>query len=94
MGPGSSSLPTQPRFTWDICTTPWTDGRGCQKGFANAVELLEQLYDELPKTNSNKISRDICAKLQLWGRELDLFEATSSHVIASVDDVKVIKAAV
>ena len=91
MGPGNSSLPSRPKFSWDIRSTPWTDGRGNQEGFAIAVKLWEQFHDKLPSSNSNKMTADlcgICLKSQLFGRALDLTKGISDEFIASEDGVR------
>jgi len=94
MGPGNSSnLPSRPKFSWDIRSTPWTDGRGNQEGFARAVKLWGQFHDKLPASNSNKIPADlrgICLKSQLFGRALDLCKGIPDDDIASENGAQLI----
>lgn len=87
MGPGNNSgLPNRPKLSWDIRSTPWTDGRGSQEGYARAVKLWEQFHDILPEANPNRVSKElrgICLKSQLFGCAYDLCSSISDDDIAS-----------
>lgn len=75
-GPGQEkSLPTTPKFTWDLKTVPWTDGRGDQEEFSNAVDKWAAFHDSFKDSNSNKIDksqRRLIIHTQLFGRAADL----------------------
>lgn len=87
MGPESSNnLPSRPRFSWDIRTVPWTDGRGNQEQYAEAVSLWEAFQDTLADSNSNKVAkaaRGIMLQSQLYGRARDLCKAIPDSTIRS-----------
>lgn len=81
----SATVPSRPRFTWDIRSPPWTDGRGNQDHYLDAVKLWKEFQDALPDTNSNKITpnlQGIVLKAQLFGRARDLCAKVS------IDDLK------
>lgn len=62
-------LPTSPEYTWNICSPPWTDGRGDQKAYCDAVFLWRKFNIALPENNSNKIPgalQVVCLKAQLF----------------------------
>ena len=78
MGPESNNLPSRPRFSWDIRTVPWTDGRGNQEQYAEGVSLWQAFQDTLADSNSNKeakAARGIMLQSQLFGRARDLCKA-------------------
>ena len=76
MGPNAQSTsPQRPKFSWDISNVPWTDGRGNQEEYANAVKLWSNFHDLLPATNSDKIPsalQGIMLQSQLYGRTRDV----------------------
>ena len=63
MGPGNA--PSRPNFHWDLRNPPWTDGRGPQEQYFNAVKLWKQFHDQLPEGNSNKIPSRLQGLLDL-----------------------------
>jgi len=74
MGPGEKDLPSRPKFTWDLKSVPWTDGRGDQEGFAKQVEKWAAFHDSLEDSNGNKIKkaqRGLVLHTQLYGRAAD-----------------------
>ena len=89
MGPESSNrLPSRPRFSWDVRAVPWTDGRGNQEQYAEAVSLWEAFQDTLADSNSNKVpkgARGIMLQSQLYGRARDLCKAIPDEMIRSDD---------
>lgn len=79
MGPlgngGSSNGSQRPRFSWDMRKVPWTDDRGNQEEYANAVDLWSNFHDLLPVINASKIPsalQGIMLQSQLYGRARDL----------------------
>ena len=69
------SLPGRARFQWDMRSPPWTDGRGNQERYLEAVQLWKETHDALPDSNSNKVPKTlqgIVLKGQLFGRARDL----------------------
>lgn len=90
MGPAitQSELPKRPKFSWDIKSVPWTDGRGNQEEYANSVALWSAFHEKLPNNNSNKIPselRGIMLQSQLFGRARDLVKKIDDEVIHSPD---------
>ena len=90
MGPEQSSysVPSRPRFTWDIRNVPWTDGKGNQDDYRRSVTLWSSFHDKLPDSNSNKIPRDlrgIMLQSQLFGRAKDLCNGLDDMIIQSQD---------
>eukprot|EP00171_Calliarthron_tuberculosum_P017605 IDg17605t1 len=88
MGPSSeyNDLPKRPRFSWDIKTVPWTEGKGNQEDYATSVALWSQFHNKLPNQNSNKIPADlrgIMLQSQLYGRARDLCKKISAETIQS-----------
>jgi len=64
MGPGTQtkssglSLPSRPRFTFDLKTVPWTDGKGPQDEYADNVKEWCDLHDILPENNPNRLKKN------------------------------------
>ena len=90
MGPGiengKGGLPNRPRFSWDVRSVPWTDGKGKQDDYADAVELWSAFHDALPGKNSNKIPaelRGIMLQANLFGRAKDLAKKIPDTTIRS-----------
>ena len=96
MGPGnvqSCSLPSRPKFSWDLRSPPWTDGCGNQEEFARSVAQWSKFHDGLPDSNSNKIGvplRGICLAAQLFGRAKDLCIGLTSDELSSPNGTKLI----
>ena len=75
MSPDAKDLPNCTRFSWDIRTVPWTEGKGSQEPYAAAVELWKLFYDTLPDSNANKLNatlHSIMLKSQLFSGAADL----------------------
>jgi len=86
MGPQGNDLPSRPRFSWDSRNVPWTDGKGNQEEYANAVKLWKSFHDLLPATNPNKITpalQGIMLQSQLFGRARDLVKKIDPETIQS-----------
>lgn len=97
MGPDSSNLPSRPRFSWDLKTVPWTDGKGNQEDYASSVSLWTAFHNKLPDTNSNKIPdelRGIMLQSQLFGRARDLCKKIPDDTIQSSSGAEAIVKAV
>ena len=93
----SSSLPSRPRFSWDMKSVPWTDGKGSQEEYACAVMLWSALHDKLPDSNNNKIPKElrgIMLQSQLYGRAKEICKKVPDSVIQSVEGVQAIVNAV
>ena len=92
----NSDLPKRPRFSWDIRSVPWTDGKGDQEEYVNAVRSWSSFHNKLPDSNSNKIPkslRGIMLHSNLYGRAKYLCKEISFTEIESDDGVdKICKA--
>ena len=89
--PSSASLPTRPRFSWDIRNVPWTDGKGNQEEYAKSVDLWDAFHNRLPDSNSHKITaelRGIMLQSQLYGRARDMCRSIPDSEIQSADGWK------
>ena len=102
MGPdhvagGSNDHPKRPRFSWDMKTAPWTDGKGDQDEYASAVALWQAFHDKLPDSNSNKIPKElrgIILMSNLFGRAKDLCKKIPDQEIQSDTGVDAIVKAI
>ena len=91
MGPGGSvardvDLPMRPKFSWDLKSAPWKDGKGSQEQYAEAVSLWKLCHDNLPQNTSGKIPeklQGIVLKSQLYGRARDLARSVPQDVLVS-----------
>lgn len=90
MGPESiNALPTRPKFTWDLRSVPWTDGRRDQQGFSTEVKWCA-FHDTLKESNANKIEksqRGLVLHTQLYGRAADLARHLSIEELQKDDAV-------
>ncbi len=97
MGPGAPQLPSRPKFSWDIQSVPWTDGKGDQEPYASSVSLWKAFHDKLPDNNASKIPsalQGIMLQSQLYGRALDLSKKIPDEIIQSEGGVDaIVKAA-
>lgn len=41
MDPDLIDLPSRLKFSWDLRTAPWTDGKGCQENYFDDVQKKE-----------------------------------------------------
>ena len=76
--------PSRPRFSWDMKNAPWTDGKGNQERFYEAVQQWVNFHNLLPDSNSNKIPANlqgVILQSQLYGRARDLCLKISSTEI-------------
>ena len=97
MSPDDRIIPSRPRFSWDIKSVPWTDGKGDQHEYYKSVNRWVSFQDNLPDSNSNKIdskNRGIVLQSNLYGRAKDLCEGIDPTKIASVDGVNLILSAI
>ena len=91
MGPGvsasqTSELPKRPKFSWDLKSAPWTDGKGSQEQYAEAVELWKLYHDSLADGTSGKIPKKlqgVILKSQLYGRARDFARSVEKSVLVS-----------
>lgn len=91
MGPemlkqASLSLPTRPKFSWDIKNSPWTDGVGSQECYAHSVKQWCLFHDRLPDNNANRIApnvRGIILEANLYGRAKDLCKSITAEQLGS-----------
>ena len=93
----SAVLPSRPRFSWDLKNVPWTDGKGSQEEYAEAVRLWSALHDKLPDSSSNKIGSDIrgiMLKSQFYGRAKEIVKKVPDDVIESNEGAQAIVNAV
>ena len=80
------NLPSRPTFHWDLRKTPWTDKKGPQDQYYQAVKLWKQFHNKFLDGNSNKIPQalqGLTLQSQLFGRALDLFKKVSPEDIES-----------
>lgn len=80
--------PLRPKFSWDVRSAPWTDGRGDQEQYLEKVLLCKEFHDTLPENNSNKIIpqlQGIMLKAQLVGRARDLGAKVSMEELKLCD---------
>ena len=87
MGP-DTLYPHRPKFHWDLKNAPWTDGRGSQEQYYNAVKLWKSFHDKLPEGNGNKIPANLQGLIlqsQLYDRALDLVKKVPADKIQSDD---------
>ena len=87
------SLPSRPKFSWDVKSPPWTDGKGDQEEYRNAVKLWQMFHNTLPDSNSNQIPtalQAICLKSQLFGRAKDLCSGIPDDQLVGDDAVNLI----
>ena len=102
MGPDGSTvrgadLPMRPKFSWDLKSAPWTDGKGSQEQYAEAVSLWKLYHDTLPDNTSGKIPKKlqgIVLKSQLYGRARDLARSVPQEMLVSDDGSQAIVDAV
>lgn len=91
--PQNNALPSRPKFSWDIKTAPWTDGRGDQAEYKATVNLWKTFHNSLPANNNNKIPPNlqaICLKSQLFGRAKDLCSGISNTDLNTENGVDLI----
>lgn len=104
MGPvGTSAEKTsrnslsRPKFSWDMRTAPWTDGRGPQDEYADAVDRWSDFHDLLDYKNPNKIPKTLRGTmlwLQLSGRAKDVARKIPRDILMSENGANAVVAAV
>lgn len=95
MGPApqNKDLPSRSKFSWDAKSPPWTDGKGDQVEYRDAVALWQTFHNALPDNNRNKIPtalQAICLKSQLFERVKDLCSGVTDEQLVSEDAVSLI----
>ena len=92
----NSDLPKRPRFSWDVRSVSWIDGKGDQEDYVNTVRNWFSFHNKLPDSNSNKVPkilRGIMLHSHLYGRSKDLSKEKPFTEIESDDGVdKICKA--
>ena len=71
MASNSYDLPKRPRFSWDVRTVPWRDGKGSQEDYVSSIRSWNSFHAKLPDSKSNKIPkglREIMLHSHLYGR--------------------------
>lgn len=53
----SPSMLSRPRFTIDLKTVPWTDGKGREDDYAENADEWESLHDLPQNSSSNKLTK-------------------------------------
>lgn len=94
MGP---DLPSRPKVSWDLRSAPWTNARGSQEGYCDAVIQWKAFHDRLPESNSNKIPEDlqgIIFQSQLFKRAIDFCKKVPTATIQSAQDALAIAKAI
>lgn len=87
MGPAerTTTVPIRPKFSWDNRSIPWTDVKGKQEGYSDAVEQWSDYYD-LHDINSNKIDVTVsgmCLRAQLYNRAVYLCKGIQKEFVKS-----------
>lgn len=93
MGPEPIKLPGHPKFSWDMKTTLWTDVKGDQGEYYDAVIIWKAFLHAIPDINSNKLLQTlqvICLKSQLFSRSKDLYSVISNDQLLGDDGVQLI----
>lgn len=93
----AAALLLRPRFSCDIKTVPWTDGRGDQTEFAESMGRWQAFHANLPDGYSNKIAannQSIVLLSHLYGQARDLCRSISGDIINSKSGVDVIVSAI
>lgn len=88
-----ASLSSRPKFSWDAMSPPWTDGKGDQEEYRDAVKLWQTFHNRLPESNSNKIQAALQAvylKSQLYVRAKDLCSGISDSQLTEENAVDLI----
>lgn len=84
------------RYHWDMRSVPWTDGRGPQDEYADAVERWCDFHDLLEDKNPNKIPPKLRGTM-LWahlsGRVKDFAKKIPREILLSEDRSKAFFAA-
>ena len=91
---GNLDLPNRLRFSWDIRSVPWTDGKEDQTEYVDAVKSWSSFHNELLDSNNNKIRkriRGIMLPSHLYGRAKDLCKDLLFEEIGSEDIVDKIR---
>lgn len=86
-------LPKCPRFSWDIRTVPWTDGRGSHEDYVNAIRSWSSFHEKLPDSNNNKIPigiRGIMLHSHLYVQAKDICKDIPFSQIESSDGLELI----
>ena len=81
-----NKLPARPRFSWDMRTAPWTDGKGKQEEYKEAVELWCAFHDALDEKCPNKLQKGvrlIILRSQLFGLAKDLGKKIDMKTVKS-----------
>ena len=81
------------RFSWDLRSVSWTDRKGNQEDYVNAVTSWKSFHNKLLDTNSNKISenlRGIMLYSHVYGRAKDICKRISFSEIISKNGVDLI----
>ncbi len=84
----TNDLPKRPRFSWDTRLVPWTDGKGNQEDYVNAVRSWSAVDNMLPDTNNRKISKElhrIMLHSHLYGRAKNICQEIPFNQIATED---------
>ena len=94
MGPApQSNLLSRPKLSWDVKSPPWTDGKGDQEEYRNAVNLWQTFHNTSPDSNSNKIPQALQAiflKSKLFCRPKDLCSGISDDQLVGNNAVNLI----
>lgn len=85
------------KFYWDLRSAPWTDGRGPQDDYADAVEswcdFHDMLEDNSPKGIPSKL-RGAMLRAHLSGRAKECARKIPRYILMSKDVAKAVVAAV
>ena len=100
MGPVGTSTEksmSRPKFQLDLRTAPWTDGRGPQDEYADAVDRWCDMHDLLDEKNPNKLSAELRGTMlwsQLVGRAKDVARKIPKDILMSKNGAQAVVAAV
>lgn len=93
----NNNLPSRPKFSRDANSAPWTDGRGNQEEYRNAVPLWPRFHNTLPDNNSDKIPSALqapCLKSKPYGRVKYLCSGITDDQLVGENAVSLIVGAI
>lgn len=83
-----SEVSARPRFSWDMKSPLWTDGKGSQESYYESVLQWKKFHDTLLDTNNNKVPaalQGLVLLSQLYGRAKDLAKKVSEADLSTDD---------
>ena len=94
-GTSTDKSMSRPKFQWELRTAPWTNGRGPQDEYADAVDRWCDMHDLLDEKNPNKLSDELRGTMlwsQLVVRAKDVTSKNPKEVLMSTNGTKAVVA--